>query len=258
MTSRIKGSSHALRRVRGARKLVAKIGIHLGTWNVGSLTTRLRELTEVARKRQVDILCVQETRWKGAKVREVEGTSSRLFFPGLTNENNGVCILINRKLTDHVIEVHRRGDRLILVRILLGKVFLNVISAYAPHERSTGDAKLEFWKALDGMVSGVPPSEKLFIGGDFNGHVGACGSGYDRIHGGFGLGRKNQAGKDILNFAESFELMIANTFFEKNEKHLVTYKSAQHMTQIDYILARREGREDFSNCKVILDECVST
>ena len=37
------------------------------------------------------------------------------------------------------------------------------------------------------MVSTVPTSEKLFIGGDLNGHVGATNVGFERVHGGFGM-----------------------------------------------------------------------
>jgi hypothetical protein len=31
-------------------------------------------------------------------------------------------------------------------------------------------------------------SEKLFIGGDLNGHVGSTRVGFDGVHGGFGMG----------------------------------------------------------------------
>ena len=36
----------------------------------------------------------------------------------------------------------------------------------------------------------MPRSENLFIGGDFNGHIGAEAYGYDSAHRGFGLGRE--------------------------------------------------------------------
>jgi hypothetical protein len=36
------------------------------------------------------------------------------------------------------------------------------------------------------MVRGVPSSEKLFIGGDLNGHVGTVRWGFERVHEGFG------------------------------------------------------------------------
>jgi hypothetical protein len=51
------------------------------------------------------------------------------------------------------------------------------------------------------LVSSVPISEKLFIGGDLNGHVGSTRVGFDGVHGGFGYGSRNQEGEGILNFA---------------------------------------------------------
>ena len=82
-------------------------------------------------------------------------------------------------------------------------------------------AKWQFWEDLDGLVRTVPSSEKLFIGGDLNGHVGST-SAFEVIHGGFDYGSRNQEGEDVLDFATAFDLMIANTFFRKRESHLVT------------------------------------
>ena len=75
---------------------------------------------------------------------------------------------------------------------------------------------------MDGLVRAVPSSEKLFIGGDLNGHVGSTSAGFEVAHGGFGYGSRNQEGEDVLDFATAFDLMIANTFFRKRESHLVT------------------------------------
>ena len=44
--------------------------------------------------------------------------------------------------------------------------------------------------------------------------------------------------------------------FKKRESHLVTFRSGQHSSQIDFILARREDRHDCLDCKVIPGECV--
>ena len=46
---------------------------------------------------------------------------------------------------------------------------------------------MQFWEDLDSMVSTVPTSEKPFIGGDLNGHVGATNVGFERVHGGLGM-----------------------------------------------------------------------
>ena len=60
-------SSHFPRRVRRVRKLAEPTRIRIGSWNVGSLTGKLRELVDEAIRRRVNILCVQETKWKGAE-----------------------------------------------------------------------------------------------------------------------------------------------------------------------------------------------
>ncbi|GJN35606.1 hypothetical protein PR202_gb24399 [Eleusine coracana subsp. coracana] len=66
--------------------------------------------------------------------------------------------------------------------------------------------KSQFWEDLDSMVSGIPISEKLFIGGDLNGHVGTSNVGFERVHGGSGYGSRNQEGEDILNWALAYDL----------------------------------------------------
>ena len=56
--------------------------IHLGSWNVGSLTDKLRELVDTATRRRVNKLCVQETKWKGQKAKEVDNTGLKLWYTG--------------------------------------------------------------------------------------------------------------------------------------------------------------------------------
>ena len=72
-------------------------------------------------------------------------------------------------------------------------------------------AKRQFWEDLDGLIRVVPSSEKLFIG-DLNGHVGTTSIGFEAVHGGFEYGSRNLEGKEVLDFAVAFDLMIANTF----------------------------------------------
>jgi hypothetical protein len=78
------GSSHFSRRVRRVRKLAEPTRIRLGSWNIGSLIGKLRELVDVAIRRRVNILCVQETKWKGQKAKEVEGSGFKLWYTGIT------------------------------------------------------------------------------------------------------------------------------------------------------------------------------
>jgi hypothetical protein len=79
-----------------------------------------------------------------------------------------------------------------LLLVLVGDLVFNVISAYAPQIGLNEGVKMQFWKELDALVSSVPISEKLFIGGDLNGHVGSTGVGFDGVHRGFGYESRNQ------------------------------------------------------------------
>ena len=85
----------------------------------------MRELVDVAIRRRVNILCVQETKWKGQK-KEVEDTGFKLWYTGATPDRNGVDILIDMSLKDGVVEVRRQGDRIILIRLVVGDSVLNV------------------------------------------------------------------------------------------------------------------------------------
>jgi hypothetical protein len=58
------GSSHLTRRIRRVRKLAESSRVRVGTWNVGSLMGKLRKVVDIMIRRHVNILYVQETKWK--------------------------------------------------------------------------------------------------------------------------------------------------------------------------------------------------
>jgi hypothetical protein len=164
--------------------------------------------------------------------------------------------VLDKSLKDGVVDIKRQGDRIILVKLRVGDLVFNVISAYAPQIGLNESVKMQFWEELNTLVSSVPISEKLFIGGDLNGHVGSIRVGFDGVYVGFGYGSRNQEGEGILNFVLAYDLIIANTLFRKKVSHLLTFSSGQHCSQIDFILARRDDRHACLDCKVIPEECV--
>ncbi|XP_049382987.1 uncharacterized protein LOC125847406 [Solanum stenotomum] len=120
---------------------------------------------------------------------------------------------------------------------------------YAPQVGLGEEAKKLFYEDLDEAVRGIPITEKIVIGGDFNGHIGATSNGFDDVHGGFGFGERNGGGSSLLDFAKAFELVIANSCFPKKENHLVTFRSSVAKTQIDYLLLRKGDRGLVKDCK---------
>jgi exonuclease III len=94
----------------------------------------------------------------------VENTGFKLWYSGIVANKNGVGILIDKTLKDGVVGVKRQGDRIILVKLVLGDVVLNIISAYAPQVGLSESAKRKFLEDLDGMVRAVPVGDRYPLG----------------------------------------------------------------------------------------------
>ena len=94
-----------------------------------------------------------------------------------------------------LMEMKPERDKIILVKLVVGDMVLNVISAYALQIGLDESAKKQFWEDLDGLIGAVPSSEKLCIGGDLNGHIGTTSAGFEAVHGSFGYGSRNQEGR---------------------------------------------------------------
>ena len=67
--------------------------IRVGTLNIGTMTGRGRELADMMERRNVDILCLQETRWKGSKARNIGG-GCKMFYNGADGRKNGIGIVL--------------------------------------------------------------------------------------------------------------------------------------------------------------------
>ena len=128
----------------------------------------------------------------------------------------------------------RKGDRIISLKLIIEDNIINIINAYAPQVGLDQQTKTQFWEDLDEVIQEIPQEEKIYIGGDFNGHVGKKRDGYEMVHGGYGFGDRNEAGVSILDFAVAYDLILANTYFKKRDEHLITFKSRSNKSQIDF------------------------
>jgi exonuclease III len=85
-------------------------------------TGKLRDVVDAMISRRVNILCVQEIKWKRQKLNEVQDTD-KLWYTITTAIKNGVDIVINKSLKDRV-------DMIILVKLLVVDLVINIIDAY--------------------------------------------------------------------------------------------------------------------------------
>jgi exonuclease III len=93
--------------MRRVRKLAEPNRVRVGTWNVGSLTSMFREVVDTMIRRRVNILCVQETKWKGQKAKEVEDTGFKLWYTGNTSTKNGVGVVLDKSLKVGMVDIKR-------------------------------------------------------------------------------------------------------------------------------------------------------
>ncbi|KAK3557289.1 hypothetical protein QTP70_026689, partial [Hemibagrus guttatus] len=215
-----------------------------------------RELADMMERRKVDILCVQETRWKGSKARSI-GAGFKLFYYGVDSKRNGVGVVLKEEFVRNVLEVKRVSDRVMSLKLEIEGVMLNVVSGYAPQVGCELEEKKRFWSELDEVMESIPTGERVVIGADFNGHVGEGNTGDEEVMGKFGVKERNLEEQMVVDFAKRMDMAVVNTYFQKWEEHRVTYKSGGRRTQVDYILCRRGNLKEISDCKVVVGESVA-
>ena len=90
--------------------------IRVGALNIGTMTGRGRELADMMERRNVDILCLQETKWRGSKARNIGG-GCKLFYNGADGRKNRIGIMVREELAKSVLEVKRVSDRLMAMKL---------------------------------------------------------------------------------------------------------------------------------------------
>lgn len=232
------------------------VRLRVGSVNVGSLRKRDGEVVNMAGERRLDVCCLQETRWRGGSARMLGADRARykVFWKGCDSGLAGVGVMVAEKWIEHVVEVKRVNERLMLLRLAVGKRILNIISVYAPQVGRSKEEKEELLAALGKVIGEVGDDEELVVCGDLNCHVGALTEGFEDVHGGKGFGTRNVEGEMLLEFATAMKLCVVNTWFEKEDSKKVTYESGGIRTVVDYVLMRRNDLAVVKDMKVVPGE----
>ena len=234
----------------------------MGTLNIGTMTGRGRELADMMERRNVDILCPQETKWKGSKAWN-SGGGCKIFYYGRKNgigivlmmeemeddgrkngRKNGIGIVLRKELAESVLEVKRVSDRLMTIKLEVNGSILNIVSACAPQVNNSMAEKNDFWEDLDGLIESISKEERIVLGADLNGHVGEGNIGDEEIMGRYGAGIRNKEGSMVVDFGKRMDLAIVNTYFKKKDEQRVTYKSGGKSAQVDHVMCRRRNLAD--------------
>uniref|UniRef100_A0A915IY03 Uncharacterized protein n=1 Tax=Romanomermis culicivorax TaxID=13658 RepID=A0A915IY03_ROMCU len=95
------------------------------TWHnqLGTMTRRRRVLGDALKACRINIACVQETKWKGTKAKEI-GEGSKLFYNGEQATQSSVGIAVSERLRNSIVEVSWVSERLMSLMIDSGAVAL--------------------------------------------------------------------------------------------------------------------------------------
>ena len=205
--------------------------LKLLTFNCQSLgkgSSRLQELATDMDAVSVSVAALQGTRWKSDDPRgewTVHGISGqplfRCFSWGRPASNNmlGVQLLISHTLYSRAV-VHTRFDpphglkgRLGGIRLVsrtpgqeLDDLF---ITAYGPQEAAPDADRQTFFQAVLEITHAVPRRTRVWLLGDFNGHVGT--DTRSPAVGRFGEQVTNNNGFSLVHACESAGLLLSNT-----------------------------------------------
>ena len=124
--------------------------------------------------------------------------------------------MVNKKVQNAVLGCNLKNDRMISVH-LQGKSFnITVIQVYAPTSNAEETEVERFYEDLQDLLELTRKNDVLFIIGDWNAKVGSQET--PGVTGKFGLGMQNEAGQRLIEFCQDNALVIANTFFQQQEK----------------------------------------
>ena len=95
---------------------------------------------------------------------------------------------------------------------------MRVICAYAPQSGKPDAEKKRFNEEM-ALERSMGNANELVLGlEDFKCHVGKCAEGFEGMHGGYGIGKRNAEGRLLLDSCDQQELCVANTWYKKKDK----------------------------------------
>ena len=123
---------------------------------------RGRQLEDMMEQINVDVMCLQETKWKGSKVKNI-GDGCEFFYNRADGRRNGIGIVVREELVESVLEVKRMSGRLMAMKLEVKRSILNIVSAYAPQVNNSTEEKNDFWQDLDRLIESISKQERIVL-----------------------------------------------------------------------------------------------
>ncbi|GFN90825.1 craniofacial development protein 2-like protein [Plakobranchus ocellatus] len=189
---------------------------------------------------KLNILGLSEVRWKGAG--KITSGGHEIIYSGGTESEKEVGIIVDQTVTKAIKGYWALSDSILLVKIAGKPVDLNIIQVYAPTANSNDEDLDKFYNELDTAKTQCESQDPLIIMGDFNAKVGT--EKVDDIVGKHGLGIRNERGEKLIEWCQTNNIIVGNTWFQQPPRRKWTWKSPGDETrnQIDYMMISKRYR----------------
>jgi len=97
--------------------------------------------------REVDVGCIQQTRWRGSGCRffGAQGKRYKLFWMGGKDRSDGVGMFVAKKWVDSAVKVVRHSERVLILKMVLDNSLMNVLMGKPEEEK-------EFFERIVSLV----------------------------------------------------------------------------------------------------------
>ena len=151
----------------------------------------------------------------------------------------------------NVVEINRISDRVMVVVIIFGKKIVRIVCAYAPQCGRAMSEKEKFYEKMARGCEVENANEVLICLGDFNGPIGKKVDGFEGVHGGFGIGKRNLEGRLLLEFCVEKDLCVGKSWFKKKDSKKVTFNGGRSGKEIYFVLMKKRQRKFLMDVRVL-------
>lgn len=243
--SRVRKDSVATAQEGGRGKREGRIGfgclLRIGTLNLRGITTQWKweEVEAWMKHKGIGILALQETH-QDVNFKACRKEFSWLFSSEGKTANTqrteaGVGFVMNNKLIHTLADVVALSDRIMSCTFAQATT-ITLITAYAPQAMRPEEEKETFYQQLDDAFKGASKKGPTWVLGDFNARVQEKVFAEDEgIVGPFTFQRDIvdieskqqeviQNRQDLIGYCTKNSLRLENTFKQKTDRKLVTYR----------------------------------
>jgi len=147
-----------------------------------------------------------------------------MFYSGGVKAKKGIAVVLRNGIVKRLTKVECYSDRLLFVKINVKPVDIVLAQVYMP---TTNHDDIEIEKLYEEISEILHQEDRdqvnVIVMGDFNSIVGEGST--DKVERPFGLGKRNERGKMLIDFCKQHDLVVMNMWFKKRKTKLYTWKS---------------------------------